>query len=178
MNAGRLFCVANLYLLMAGLLSGALLFAPLAYASNFPAKIHASVYGLWVVVDKDMGSGVNLVTPLGLASLPFHFPYAVTGLVSALGLSGLVFYNRDLERKQKGVFYLLVVVIAQLVSAVVIRMLALQHVGGTGYGSGIESGFQREFVLLFFVLYFLWRCIRRLRRMRQALRKAQFQGLS
>jgi hypothetical protein len=178
MNAGRLFCIANLYLLMAGLLCVAMLFAPLAYASNFPAKIHASVYGVWVVVDKDMGSGANLVTRLGLASLPFHIPYALTGLVSALGLSGLVFYNRDLDRKLKGAFYLLTVVIVQLVSAVVIRILAVQHVGGNGYGPGIESGFHREIVLWFFVLYFLWRCIRRLRKMRQAVRKAQFQGLS
>ena len=79
MASGRLFRAANIHLVLAGLLSGAMLFAPIAFASNFSANVHASIYGTWVVLDQDVGAGVDFVTKRYLFQLPLHLPYAILG---------------------------------------------------------------------------------------------------
>lgn len=159
MTKGKLFRIANLYLVMAGLLSGALLFAPLAYASNFTMRVHASIYGTWVVMDKDMGSGVDFVSTRYLLQVPLHWPYAVLGATLCLGLIVIAFFNRDDFRKLKRARRMLWLGGLHVLAGALLRVFALQYVGTDTASHNLEAGFQREFLLHFFVLYFIWRAL-------------------
>jgi hypothetical protein len=176
MTRGKLFRAANIYLVMAGVLSAALLFAPLAYASNYSSKIHASIYGTWVVLDHDMGSGMDDIRHRYLLQLPLHFPYAILGAALAILFILLAFYNRDDARKKKWGRILLGMVALQIGFGVLLRVFALNHVGSSSFASSLESGFQREFLLHFFVLYFVWRFLRRLRIEAYRRQKKEFAG--
>jgi ABC-type Fe3+-siderophore transport system permease subunit len=176
MIKGKLFRAANIYLLMAGLLSAALLFAPLAYASNYSSKIHASIYGTWVFLDHDMGAGMDDIRHRYLLQLPLHWPYALMGAALAVLLVMLAFYNRDGEQKKKWGRFLLIGVMVQIGFGVLLRVFALNHVGDSNFESSLESGFQREFLLHFFVLYFVWRFLRRLQIEKYKRQKKEFAG--
>lgn len=154
---------------MSGVLSFALLFAPLAYASNFASKIHASIYGTWVVLDKDMGSGVDFVTKRFVWEMPLHYPYALLGLTLSVLLFRLVLVNRDDVKKQKQAKVLLYLALLQLGFAVLLRVFATQHVMPANLDSDlVEAGFQREILLHLFVFYFIWRCIWKISPQRRA----------
>jgi hypothetical protein len=161
MNVGRLWRVANLYLCLSGLLSGAMAFAPIAYASNFTAGIHASIYGAWVEIETSMGHGVSLSSKLGLLELPMHMPYAAMAGIGCLGCLVLVFINRNAERKQLWIGRAIMLAFLHLLWGGLMRMLAGSHVGYSDLPDSMDIGFQREYLLHFFVLYFLWRAWRR-----------------
>jgi hypothetical protein len=176
MVEGRLFRAANIYLVMAGVLSAALLFAPIAYASNFSTKVHASIYGTWVVLNHDLGSGVDDIRTRYLLQLPLHYPYALLGAGLALSLVALAFYNRDPDQKRKWVRILMLMAVVQAGFAVLLRVFAMSHVGSSPFESNLESGFQREILLHFFVWYFVWRCMRRLRKERRRRQLRELEG--
>ncbi|HEX2898154.1 MAG TPA: hypothetical protein VHS96_00390 [Bacteroidia bacterium] len=164
MVAGRLFRAANIHLVLAGLLSGAMLFAPIAYASNFSERIHASLYGSWVVLDRDMGAGVDFVTTRYLPQLPLHYPYAILGAVLFCWLLALVWLNRDDVRKQKALRLIFGLAVLHAGFGALIRFMALLHVGDGHVADSLDAGFQREYLFHFFVLYFLWRSLRNIGR--------------
>lgn len=157
MGKGRLFRRANVFLLLAAGLSAALLVAPIAYASNFAAKVHASVYGTWVVIDRDMGNGVDFVSTRYLWELPLHWPYALVGVLLTFTLLRALFTNKNdynkLHRARRG-FWLAVL---YGFTGVIIRYFALYNVGRDAAAEQLEAGFQREMLFIFFILYFIFR---------------------
>jgi hypothetical protein len=161
MAAGRLFRGVNLYLVMAGLLSGAMIAAPIAYASNYAAGLHATVYGGWLVLEESLGHGIALPHTIGLLQLPLQIPYVILAAVGCLLALILVFYNRDLERKQLWIGRGLYLGLAHLLSGMLVRYLATSHVGESSLPDALDAGFQREFLLHLFILYFLWRAWRK-----------------
>jgi hypothetical protein len=161
MAAGKFFSGTNLYLASAGLLSGAMLFAPIAYASNFAAGIHASIYGAWVQLETSMGHGVSLPTTIPLFDLPWHLPYAALGLVGLICCLVLCFINKAGERKQLWIGRCIMAAFGQMFWGVLLRMMAGNHVGYSALPDSIDIGFQREMVLHLFIIYFLWRAWRK-----------------
>ena len=157
MSKGRLFRRANVFLLLAAGLSAALLVAPIAYASNFAAKVHASVYGTWVVIDRDMGDGVDVASIRYLWQLPLHWPYALVGLLLTFVLLRALFTNKndfDKLHRARRAFWLAVLYGA---TGAMIRYFALYNVGRDAAADQLEAGFQREMLFIFFILYFIFR---------------------
>ncbi len=161
MAAGRLFRGVNLYLVVAGLLSGAMIAAPIAYASNYAAGLHATIYGGWLVLEESLGHGIALPHTIGLLALPLQIPYVILAAAGCLLALMLCFYNRDLERKQLWISRGLYLGLAHLLCGVLIRFMAINHVGESSLPDALDAGFQREFLLHFFILYFLWRSWRK-----------------
>lgn len=157
MSKGRLFRRANAFLFLATCLSGALLVAPIAYASNYTAKVHAEIYGTWVRIDRDMGDGVDAVSFRHIWQLPLHWPYAIIGLALTFTLFRAMFTNANdfekLHRARRG-FWLAVL---YGLCAVLIRAFALNIVGKEALPDQLESGFLREMLFIFFILYFIYR---------------------
>jgi hypothetical protein len=164
MTAGRLFRAANIHLVLAGLLSGAMLFAPIAFASNFSANVHASLYGTWVVLDQDLGAGVNFVTTRYLFQVPLHLPYAILGGLVCFWLLAMVWINRDDVSKRKALRSIFGLAVLHAGFGVLIRLFATSHVGVSTNELSLESGFQREFLFHLFILYFIWRSLRNVTR--------------
>lgn len=161
MADARLLRGVNLYLAAAGLLSAAMLFAPIAYASNFAAGLHATVYGAWVNLEHSLGHGVTTSTTLTLLKLPFQIPYAILAVLACLLAWVLVFVNANAERKHTWIGRALILAAVHLMSGALVRYMATGYVGETDLPGGLEAGFQREFLLHLFVLYFLWRAWRK-----------------
>ncbi len=159
MASGRLFRAANIHLVLAGLLSGAMLFAPIAFASNFSANVHASIYGTWVVLDQDVGAGVDFVTKRYLFQLPLHLPYAILGGLVCFWLLAMVWINRDDISKRKALRSIFALAVLHAGFGILIRLFATNHVGQATNELSLESGFQREYFLHLFILYFIWRSL-------------------
>jgi predicted outer membrane lipoprotein len=162
MVQGRLFRAINVYLLLAGCMSLAMIFAPLAFASNFHDNVHASIYGSWITIEHEMVEGANQIEWLAFYKLPFNLVYSLVSLSCGFYLLAAMFYNHDDQQKRKRVLRAFIFVFFQLVFAVVLRLLARQFVGTSPDARDMESGFQREFYLHLFSLYFIYRCSRKL----------------
>lgn len=160
MAAGKIWRTGNLYLLLAGALSVALLFAPLAYASNFAAHLHASIYGSWVEVEHSLGHGVIFARHHWLPGLPLHYPYVVLGGMAALwGIMAVL--AGDAGKQAARIRTMRYLALGHLLFGIVLRLLATSHVGDSDLPGAVTAGFQREFLLHGFVLYFQWRAWRR-----------------
>lgn len=161
MAAGKLFRGANLYLALAGLLSGAMLFAPIAFASNFASGLHATVYGSWLVLEQSLGHGVTTASSRTILQLPLQMPYAALAVIGCLLSWILVFVNANGERKHVWIGRAMMLALVHLFWGALVRYLATTYVGTASLAADIEGGFQREFLLHFFILYFLWRAWRK-----------------
>ncbi len=157
MASDRFFRGVNLYLGLAGLLSGAMLFAPIAFASNYATGLHVTIYGTWIEFEQSLGQGVTAPWSLALTEAPLHIPYALMGAIGLLGALVLCFINRKGEAKLiwMGRFFILAFVC--MLWAVLLRYMDSSYVVSEGALSSLDSGFQREFLLHLFILYFMWR---------------------
>lgn len=158
----RFFSGVNLYLALSGLLSGAMIFAPLAYASNFAIGHHASIYGGFVVLEQNLGHGMINAQTLELFQLPFHIPYVLCAVLALLACLGICFYNSDGAKKRLWVGRALILAFVHFLLGALLRFLGSVHVDAGHAGAEVVSGFQREYLLHLFILYFLWRAWRKL----------------
>ena len=157
MASGKFLRGVNLYLGLAGALSGAMLFAPIAFASNYATGRHATIYGAWVAIEQSVGQGVTAPSSLALLELPLHIPYALMGAIGMLGAWVLCFINRNGEAKLLWMGRVFMLAFVCMLWAVLLRYLGSSHVASDGGLDALDSGFQREFLLHPFILYFLWR---------------------
>lgn len=156
-TTGRLFRGANLYLVLAGLLSAAMLLAPIAYSSNYSTGLHATIYGTWAKLDQSMGHGVNFIRTRHLWELPYNIAYAILGVLSFVVCVVVAFSNRNEEHKHTWIGRALMVAFAHLISGILLRYMGAGLVGTSPVSDGLDSGFQREFLFHLFIIYFLWR---------------------
>lgn len=157
MSLKGIFRTYNLYLLFAGLLSGAMIFAPLAYASNFESYSHVTIYGAWIKVEYPNIDGSQAVAFKELLKLPLNLIYVVISSFLSLATFFLFLYNKEFAKKRKWLWYGFSLAVVQLLVAALLRIFASVFLPDIEVVGNMESGFLREYLLHFFILYFLYR---------------------
>ncbi len=159
-----IFKTHNLYLAFAGILSAAMIFAPLAYASNYESLSHVTIYGAWLSIDYPLVEGSKAVEYRYLLQLPLNICYVLVSGVLAGGLGFLAIYNRDLSKKRKWLWWASGLAVLQVIFAVLIRIFASVFLDDIESIDNMQVGFMREVLFHLFIIYFLFRASIRLKR--------------
>lgn len=159
-----IFKTHNLYLAMAGMLSAAMIFAPIAYASNYESLSHVTIFGSWITIDRPLIEGSKAVEFRYLFQLPLNMVYVAISAALAGGLGFLALYNRDLSKKRKWLWWASGLAVLQVLFAILIRIFASVFLDNIESVDNMEFGFMREVYFHLFIIYFLFRATIRMKR--------------
>lgn len=158
----KIFRAPHLLMLLAATLNGVMLFAPVAYASNFRSNIYAEVYGSWVNV-------VKALEPQSKPELIWFYEDIFLLLYSAFAVLGagwllfILFFQKGDAAKVKILPSATVVQLIHLGFGVLLYFHADSFVG-VAAPEYLESSFQRELSLHVFIILFTISCRRRYRK--------------
>jgi hypothetical protein len=152
----------HLLLLGASGLNLALLFAPVAYASNFRTNIYAEVFGSWATVQS--ATQINSIDQFihGHQDV-FIAMYALACICSTIGLWFILFFKRGDAAKIKILPVATVLQVGQLGLGLLLVFHSRSLVGDAA-PQYLEFGFHRELLFHGFILGFTLSARRRYRK--------------
>jgi hypothetical protein len=163
----RIFRVPHGFLLLATLLSLALLFAPIVYAANFQTNVYAQLFGTWAQVENTLQPGAGHWVTYSCFEDPLHLLFAAMTAATLAFLFYTLFWGGNDERRAKLCAFGALFVLGQVGASLLLLLHAPSYVGAA-LPANLERGFNREWAFHFFALLFL---LNARRRYRQALGK-------
>lgn len=152
----RIFRSSHWLLLLATLLTLALLFAPVTYASNFSTNVYAELHGTWGTVENTLLSGPGRWVTYTCFEDPLHLLYAAVTLASLLFLTYAVVLGGHDERRARLCGFGVLFVLGQIGASLLLWLHVTSYVGAA-LPENLESGLNREWAFHLFILLFLLR---------------------
>lgn len=158
----RIFRAPHGFLLLATLLSLALLFAPIAYAANFTTNVYAQLFGTWAQVEHTLQPGAGHWTTYTCFEDPLHLLYAAAAAATMLFMLYTLLFGGNDERRIRLASWGALLIVVQ-VGASLLLLLHVPSYAGGALPDDLERGLNREWAFHFFALLFVLNARRRYR---------------
>jgi hypothetical protein len=158
----RIFRAPHGFLLLATLLSLALLFAPVAYAANFTTNAYAQLFGTWAQVEHTLQPGPGHWTTYTCLEDPLHLLYATAAAATLLFLLYSLLLGGNDERRIRLCSWGALFVLVQIGASLLLLLHVPSYVGGA-LPDDLERSLNREWAFHLFALLFVLNARRRYR---------------